>query len=359
LREALALLQSTDAYGARLERPIKTRDGRFVDSTGAFLVGELERLDQTLHEPLASITWERDLPMRTDVTVADEVSSFTQSTFATPSGTGNNAIGQKRSVITQNTTQVPEIEIDINKVTLPLIPWGEGVRYTMHELASAAQLGRPVDQQKVVALNRDYQLQMDAQAYLGWQGNNTVGLVNATVANGGQVTVTNFPNGASGFPQWAKKTASEILTDLANLIFTPWAASGFAVKPNQIRLDSNNYSLISTQPATLAGSKSILQYFLESNIAANAKQPLEVIDLKWLNGGGVGGTLGNGGTVNRAVAYHKYEGGWQDAYVRFPLVMLQRTPIQFDGLFHKFYYWGRMGACEFVYPETVAYFDGN
>ena len=41
------------------------------------------------------------------------------------------------------------------------------------------------------------------------------------------------------------------------------------------------------------------------------------------------------------------------------MTMLQRTPVQYDGLFHKLYYWGRMGACEFVYPETVAYSDGN
>lgn len=361
---ALALLGGTDHPGRPFSdmglRPARTRDGKFVDTSGAFLVGELERLDQTLHMPLSSVTWDRDLPLRTDVTVGDEVSSFTQSTFATPGGAGTgSAVGQKRSVISQITTQVPEIAIDIDKIEVPLIPWGEGVVYSLHELASAAQLGRPVDQQKIVALNRDYQLQMDAQAYLGWTGNSTVGLVNATVANGGQVVVTNFPAGASTFTQWSKKTSSEILNDLASLVYAPWAASGFAVKPNRILLDSNNYSLISTQPATTAGSKSILKYFLESNIAANAGQPLEVLDLKWLIGGGVGGTLFNPATTNRAVAYTKYEGGWQEAYVRFPTTMLQRTPIQYDGLFHKLYYWGRMGGCEFVYPETVYYYDGN
>ena len=34
---------------------------RAVDSTGAFMVGELERLDLTLHEPLASVSWGRDI----------------------------------------------------------------------------------------------------------------------------------------------------------------------------------------------------------------------------------------------------------------------------------------------------------
>ena len=33
-----------------------TYDRMTIDSTGAVLIGELERLDQTLHEPLVNIT---------------------------------------------------------------------------------------------------------------------------------------------------------------------------------------------------------------------------------------------------------------------------------------------------------------
>ena len=54
-----------------------TYDQRTIDGTGAFLIGELERLDQTLHMPLVSTTWSRDIDLREDVTVADETSSFT------------------------------------------------------------------------------------------------------------------------------------------------------------------------------------------------------------------------------------------------------------------------------------------
>src|SRR5436190_18865318 len=67
--------------GIKLGHAFQTHDGRTVDSTGAFLVGELERLDLTLHEPLASVTWARDIQLREDVTVADEISSFTVSTY--------------------------------------------------------------------------------------------------------------------------------------------------------------------------------------------------------------------------------------------------------------------------------------
>jgi len=44
--------------------------------------------------------------------------------------------------------------------------------------------------------------------------------------------------------------------------------------------------------------------------------------------------------------------------VRFPMVPLQRTPLEYRSLFHITTYFGRLGAVEFVYPETLAYADG-
>jgi hypothetical protein len=61
-----------DAVGESLGGAFQTHDGRTVDSTGAFFVGELERLDQTLNLPLVDITWSRDIDLRQDVTIADE-----------------------------------------------------------------------------------------------------------------------------------------------------------------------------------------------------------------------------------------------------------------------------------------------
>ena len=53
-----------------------------IESTGAFLVGELERLDPTLYDPLADFTWSRDIDLREDVTIADEVTSFVTANYA-------------------------------------------------------------------------------------------------------------------------------------------------------------------------------------------------------------------------------------------------------------------------------------
>jgi len=44
--------------------------------------------------------------------------------------------------------------------------------------------------------------------------------------------------------------------------------------------------------------------------------------------------------------------------VRFPLVPLQRTPLEYRSIFHITTYFGRVGCCEFVYPECCYYSDG-
>ena len=44
--------------------------------------------------------------------------------------------------------------------------------------------------------------------------------------------------------------------------------------------------------------------------------------------------------------------------VRYPLVPLQRTPLEYRSIFHLTTYFGRLGCVEFVYPETIQYADG-
>src|SRR3990170_3842402 len=102
--------------GRMLGNTFTTHDGRTVDSTGAFLVGELERLDLTLHEPLAAVTWGRDIDLREDVTIADEVSSFTLSNFASAGGLGTgNGLGNGKAWIGKDSTQISGISVDISK----------------------------------------------------------------------------------------------------------------------------------------------------------------------------------------------------------------------------------------------------
>ena len=320
------------------------------DSTGAFLVGELERLDQTLHDPLVAVSWGRDIDLREDVTIADEVSSFTASTFGSVGGLGTgNGIGTGKSWIGKNTTEIQGVDLDINKTVHPLRPWALEVSYTIFELESAARLGRPVDQQKWDGMKLKHQMDIDEQVYYGDTVTGDTGLVNAA-----GVTPTNVPVGASGFTQWVNKTPQEILYDFNTALSTTWAAAAWAVMPEKILIPPAQYSYLSTQIVSAAGNQSILRYLLENNLLMKAKgAQLAIEPLKWCIGAGVNGTIGTTGTVDRMVVYTQDKN-----YVRFPMTQLARTPLQYDAIYHNTSYFCRLGVVEVVYPQTIGYFDG-
>jgi hypothetical protein len=342
--------------GKAFDQAYTTRDGRTVDSTGAFLVGELERLDLTLHQPLAAVTWGRDIDLREDVTIADDVSSYTVSSFGSAGGLGQGqAIGNGKSWIGRKANQVPNTSVDIAKVANPLTPWGNELAYTIFELEAAAKLGRPIDQQKFEALQLKWQMDIDEQVYIGDTGLALGGLCNHPLVSS-QGTVASVSTGVSGFTTFNKKTPDEILADVNTWLTTVWAASGYAVISTNILLPPAQFGYLSTQKVSQAGNVSILKYILENNIYAQSEgKEISIKPLKWLAGSAdatLATALGNGG-VDRAVVYCK-----DKDRVRFPMTTLNRTPVQFDSIFHKSTYYAKLGAVEMVYPEVCGYFDG-
>jgi hypothetical protein len=337
--------------GVRLPHPCQTHDGRTVDSTGAFLVGELERLDQKLHEPLVAVTWGRDIDLREDVTIADEVSSYTISTYGSAGslGTGN-TIGNGKAWVGKTTNQIGGVDLDIGKIPHPLVPWALELKYTIMELESAAKLGRPIDQQKFQALQMKHQMDIDEQVYIGDTTlANCYGLINNTAVTPEPVVV-----GASGYTQWSQKSPDEILADFNTALTTVWASSAWAVLPSRVLIPPAQFGLLSTQKVSQAGNISTLKYIQENNVlTASGQGKLDIFPLKWCIGAGTGGTIGTLGTVDRMVVYTK-----DQERVRFPMTLLQRTPVQYSGLYHATTYFCRLGQVELVYAVTVGYFDG-
>jgi hypothetical protein len=309
-----------------------------IDSTGSFLIGELERLDQTLHDPLVNVTWPRDVMLREDVSIADEISSFTNSSFAAPGGiypTGKNWISKDANAIAG-------IALDIGKTTHPLYLWGMETKWTLPELASAEKIGRSVDSQKYEGMKLKHQMDTDEMVYIGDTYFNQGGLVNSSL-----VTATNVVAGVSGSPLWTTKTPDEILTDVNTLLTNVWTSSGYAVVPSKLLLPPPQFSYIVSHKVSSAGNVSILQFLKDNSLtnAANGK-PLDIQPLKWLPGRGVGGT-------DRMVAYTNDKNR-----VRYPLVPLQRTPLEYRSLYQIVTYYGRLGVVEWVYPETAGFADG-
>lgn len=310
-----------------------TFDRRTIDSSGAFLVGELERLDKTLHAPLSSVTWGRDIDLREDVTIADESSSFTLSNYAAsgnPNPKGKNWIGG-------NATAIAGIALDINKVSLALHLWGMELGYSLPELAAAQQVGRPIDTQKYEGIKLKFQMDTDEMVYVGDADLNVPGLVNNSAITPENVT-TKW--NASGI------TPKMILDDINGLIDAVWKQSAYAACPTHLLVPPAAMAAL-VQPVTTAGSKSILQYVREECLALQINgRPLEINPVKWLSAVGASSS-------GRMVAYTK-----DPMYVRFPMVPLTRTPLEYRGVYQLTTYYGKLGEVEFVYPETVGYADG-
>jgi hypothetical protein len=324
-------------FGLQGQGGAMTFDRQTIDATGAFLTSELERLDPAVHEPLVAVSWSRDIELREDVTIADEVSSFTNSTFATPGGITPNG----KSWIGKNSNQISGPALDIGKTGQPLHLWGEELSYTIPELESAMKLGRPIDTQKLDAINLKHQMDIDEQVYIGDTTLGAFGLLNSTA-----VTAANVVAGSAGVT-WALKTADEMLNDVNTLLNRVWAASGWAVMPSELRLPPIQYSLLVSRKVSDAGNISVLE-FLRINSLSNATngRPLNIQPIKWLIGRGASGT-------DRMFAYTK-----DKKRVRYPMTPMQRTQIEYRSIWQATTYFCRLGQVEFVYPETLGYADG-
>jgi hypothetical protein len=316
------------AYGG-----LQTFDGITRDSAGAFLTGELERLDPTLHEPLVSITWSRDIDLRSDITTGDEWVSFTNSTFGASGGFATQGI----SWISKDANAIPAVSLDIGKTANPLRIWGQEIGWSMPELASAIQLGRPIDEQKFQALRLKHQMDTDQLVYIGDPVVGTTGLFNLST-----VTPVNVTGGT-----WTSGGAPVIIQQINELIATTWANSGYAIVPNQIRLPPLQMAQLVSTLVSTAGNVSVLRFIQENNLSmTHGSGALNIQASKWLTNRGVGNS-------QRMVAYTK-----EYDKVRFPMTPLQKTPLEWRSLYNITTYWGRMGQVESPYPETISYRDG-
>jgi len=308
------------------------------DSTLAFYVNQLDNLDKKLYEPLVNVTWGRDINLRTGITMANESTSFIRSSFG---GVGTQAASGK-PWLSPNTTTLPGVSINGERVTLPLRLLGQEISYSSVELERSQLLGQPIDAQKFNALNTMYQMSTDEMVYTGDDATGSKGLVNSA-----EVTSGSVPNGAGGSPLWVNKTPDEILKDVNDLIQAAWQASGFAVCPDKLLLPPAQFAYIAGQKISTAGNVSILTFLEDNSISLRVNgRKLDIQPVKWLTGRGAAG-------ANRMVAYTNNEDR-----VRFPMVPIRReTPYYLGIKFNAPYIWA-FGEVEFVYPETVRYADG-
>lgn len=311
---------------------MQTFDQATVDGTGAFLIHELERLDQTLNMPLVSFTWGRDIQLREDVSIADEISSFTQSGFSASGSPASNG----KNWLSKTATAIAGVNVDISKQGFPLTLWGMELGWTLPELQAAAQVGRPIDSQKYEGMQLKWNMDTDEQVYIGDSGLNIKGLLNLS-----QITATNAAK------TFATSTPDEMRVAINTVLSLAWANSAYSMVPTDLLIPPEQYALLASTIVSTAGNQSLLTYLETNTIAYHQNgRPLNIRPVKWAKGIGTGAT-------DRMVAYTN-----DKKFVRFPMVPLMSVPVQYRGLYQLVTYYGKLGAVEPVYTETLAYMDG-
>jgi hypothetical protein len=301
-----------------------------IESSGAYLNGELERLDPKMYQPRAKFTWTRDIKLREDVAITDEVTSFMNEEYA--GGFGGTGGTGKAWLRGEGTTPV-SISVGSNKTITPMTIWGVEVKFNVIDLMKSQRAGRPLDQRLYNAMVMKQNLDIDTQVYMGDDQVGVSGLLN-------NPNVTKANIGAFDASTVTAETALNYFNEVLNNV---WKATEYTVIPDTILVPPAVYSTIVTKQLPYSQG-SVLKYVLENNLAKNQGINLVINPCRWL----AQSTFGNG----RIVAYVN-----DKDYVRFPLVQAQRLPTQFRDFSQIAPYYAGLGGIEFVVPESIFYGD--
>ena len=172
-----------------------------MSSSLAFLVGELEKRDPKLLEPLTSTTWARDIAVDMGGGWVDKV-SFNGVGYA-DAGAAENGLGRGQ------TNEIPTINVNTNKEWADVFTFLRKIHVPLVDQSLLRTAGRSLDEMMTNGLHLSYDKTVDENVYVGFANLGTYGIVNNP-----NVMVSSVPVGASGTTIWASKTADEILEDI-------------------------------------------------------------------------------------------------------------------------------------------------
>ncbi|MBZ9633067.1 MULTISPECIES: DUF2184 domain-containing protein [Clostridium] len=304
----------------------------------AFLAGELEKQDPRLLEPLTSLTAPRDI----DMIPGGGWTSITSNVFVDYATSGSD----EDSIIGSETTNIPVSQANISKDVFKVHTFSEILRAPLFDELKLQQIGKSLNQILDDGVRLNHSKMIDRNVYVGISKTGTYGLVNNPL-----ITATSAVVGASGSATWSKKTPTEIMNDINQLLTQTVTASEYDLSgmANRILIDWANYAYIANTPVTIAGTQSILNYLLENNIAANQGISLEIYPCRWCTGAGVGST-------QRIVAYVKAENKVNiDLPVPLSRVMTapNTTSASYETIFAS-----QFSQVKFLYYTCAGYLDG-
>ena len=302
-----------------------------------FLMKELEKVDETILEPLSGTDWPRDMPVITGGGLIESIASV-DVTYAS-SGTEDD------NLFFEAANDIPVIQADMSKSVARTFNFAEYMSFSAMEREKMTQVGRDPE----TFLNKGIRLHcdklIDRNVYRGFSKFASTGLCN----NPNITRVSAAPHTPGGNDtRWAVKTADEILKDINDAISALWRDNDCSTDalPNHILVPVEQFGALVTRKVSDDSERSILAYVLENNLTVQQGGELTISPCKWCSGAGTGDT-------DRMVVYMN-----RVDRVCFNLTQpLRRMETEYSEMRIKIPYIAQFSEVRFLYPSTVRYMD--
>lgn len=311
-----------------------------IASGGAFLVSELEKRDPKIREPLTSITYTRDVPIKVGGGWVEYVSAMNID-FGVTGGSGNGTVSAPGA------NGSPIVQMNLEKDTFGAHVFSTILRVPFVDMQRQQVTGKSLDALLTDGIRLTYDKHMDANTYVGLSQYGTTGLL-----NNANVTAAYVANNAAGTSRkWEDKTADEILADINGAVLAVWAAAQYDLSalPNHVLIPHAQYNILATTKVSQMADKTILEFLLDNNIAKRNGKSLVIAACPWCAGAGASST-------DRMVVYCHNE-----KYIALEeLVPLSRTMTQpnVEALAYDSVYMANISELELFYTQTIRYADG-
>lgn len=320
-------------------RTVRHFNDSAIASGNAFLVSELEKRDPKIREPLTSVTYSRDVPLKVGGGWVEYVSAMNID-FGLTGGAGDGAVSAPGA------NGSPVVQMNLEKDTFGAHVFSTILRVPFVDMQRMQVTGKSLDALLTDGVRLAYDKHMDQNCYVGLTRYGTQGLINNS-----NVTAASVATGTGGSTNWSSKTPDEILKDVNDAITAVWSAAQYDLSaiPNHILIPHEQFNYIVSQKVSQAADKSILEYLLDNNIAKRNGQQLVIAGCPFCKGAGTS-------SADRMVVYVHHE--------RFlameELVPLSRTMTQpnVEALAYDSVYMANVSQLELFYTQTIRYFDG-
>ena len=320
--------------GAATSGNAMTMDAAGIASGMAFLTSELEKRDPLIRKPLTSVTYPRDIVVKSGGGWVDYVSAQAVG-YGITGGSGGSPIQAGGS------NGLPVIQANLEKGLYKAHTFAAALRVMWVDMQKANYIGRSLDQLLQDGMRMAYDKHMDQNVYVGMKEYGSSGLLNNP-----DVTETTVNGGA-----WSGKAKEQILTDINGSITEVWAAAEYDedAMPNHILLPYAQYTYILNTPVTELATETILDYVMKNNVAAKNGKSLYIGACRYCKGAGTGNS-------DRMVVYVNHERFLQvEELVPLARVMSQPNATEFC---YDTAYAANLSEVELFYPQTMMYFDG-